>query len=100
MALTVTVAIGIAMSINTKEGSKLFLFEAKDPRQENVKLKFEVKSNSYSEALESANEVKRMYHEDGIELEWYQIYELDPETKNKLARVYKQSELGIEKVAQ
>ena len=97
MALTVTVAIGIAMASTAKEGSKLFLFEAKDPRQEGIKLKFEVTSNSYVEALESANEVKHMYREDGIELEWIAAYELDPESKNKISLVFKQTELGIEK---
>jgi hypothetical protein len=100
MALTVGIATAIAMSTGSREGSRLWLFEAKDPRQDNSKLKLEVRSNSYPEALESANEVKLMYHQDGIDLEWIVTYELDPGTKNKIAVVYKKSEIGVENTTQ
>lgn len=97
MALTVTVAIGIAMANIGAEGNRLWLFEAEDPRQEKTVLKFEVRGNTYTEALNAANEVRHMYRENGVEFNWKVAYELDPKSKNKIAKVFSQKEIGIEK---
>lgn len=88
MAVTVVIALGISMaSFNSSPGG-IWLFVAQDPRESGTKLHFEVEADDYNEALKAANEVRTIYHTDGVDFEWVEVWLLDSKTKEKTDRVF------------
>jgi len=88
MAVTVVIALGISMASFNSTPSNIWLFVARDPRESGTKLHFEVEAEDYAEALVAANEVRTIYHTDGVDFEWIEVWELNPKTKDKVNQVY------------